>query len=236
MTTLIQSWRESLELYKPSNLTTFGLLLLKTMTYGYTILFSNPIVLIAPLIITIVGYNVSDAHVAGICYLLALGLLYEVTFLALRPSIVPKDIQYFKNYKLFSLGNALVFFSCIVFFALYGSASIPYILAALTSPLLLCSYFFFLDSYATGLDCIRSVRQAVTMVLYLAPLYIPLWAIFYAWAFCIYYLALVAPYNVYCVFFVLVPLTLNLVITMIACVANVYSKNLRSHFNLYHQS
>lgn len=163
MGNFLQSWRESLELFLPNNLSKFLLVTLKTLYEGCFVIFKYFWWLIVLQIILNLGsiptYNVISFGIQL--------LLYFCIIAAMRPSVDQKNLFYFLSRIIYYF---LFYIVAKILFLLVSTPLHEFWIADRAVDLLLIFYMLFLlDQRLTFGGIITALIRAIKMVLYNLP-------------------------------------------------------------------
>lgn len=186
---IVNAWKDSLSLLKPASLKLFVLVVLKGIIQAYkALLYVLPIILFLTLAYGLVAvyapeYQISLMVILYVTWVIA--IFY--TYVAARPSVLPKNCSYFRSYTyafiLFALFDLV---ANMLSNALSGQVSDPVSIALLfkeplaISPLYGFFILFFLDSYTSIKNLFVSAKRALIMAWYNYPICLLLFVIFYA--------------------------------------------------------
>jgi hypothetical protein len=233
--TLVQSWKDSVQLLKPKNLKLFAMVTLKSIIEAYKIYLKYfwwmillvVLCAIAPYFIQLQDYAFSNIQYKHIFFYTSCWL-YELLFLAAcfstRPSILQKD----SNYFVLQFKKIILFWIFMPLFSWSSATYYGYIFTVL----------FFADSEGGPKNFLLSLWKALKMIFFNLPLILIVGvAIYVSGLIGIQCLAqLLALYNipVYPYLFLFVNLLGALLLPMSICTyTNIYIKRLHDQFDLY---
>lgn len=233
--TLVQSWVDSLTLFKPKNLQLFAMVTLKSIIEAYKlyiryfwwVVLLIAMCAIAPYFIQLQDYaflNVQYKHVLFFVSCWSFELLFLAACLSTRPSITLKDSSYF----IFQLKKIVLFWLFMPFFSWSSATYYGYIFTVL----------FFADSEGGPKNFLLSLWNAIKMVVYNLPLLFILGMVIYmsGWvgAQLTEQLLIARDMPIYPQFFLFFNLIGALVLPIGVCIyANIYIKKLHDQFDLY---
>ena len=189
---VLQSWKDSLSLFKPKNFKLFALVTLKTIGETYLTLFKYFWWFIVLCILWEYMYAPLYSPVTSGVYEVYGLLQYILTFIScviVRPSVMQKNYSYFKNYSLYFLGFIV---GMIVLIGVFACFELPFRLlffedshivrmlhygvGSVVAAVILLFSFFELDMPLSLSNWVRAFRYAIKMFWYNAPAIILLYA------------------------------------------------------------
>lgn len=227
---LLDAWKESLKFFNRKNLTLMGLITLKTIKYVYAHIFKYMGIFILIIIAMnmfveprMIGHWLKIWH---IIVWLARMIFLVFMYLTVRPSIMRKDLLY---YKTFLVPGLLVGLNLVLIFILLSFIGYQWWLAL--NIFVTFAALFYLDS-GTQPVCTFYTGYALKMILYNLPVCLAigctLAGIWYGYMIFIQLLAKVVPISIGDASFLFMPVE--------ACLlANLYIKWLHEQFDLYYE-
>lgn len=253
--TLVQSWIDSVQLFKPKNLQLFILVTIKSIIDAYKLMFKYFWWLIA---IYLVCYSYVFTSLYPVFVAMGLQqLLFFMLCAITRPSIVKKDCAYFRA-QLYPFAYFVAFWALLIAVGYFSGIAIPQVVQLL--PFFIWTVFsmlFFLDSEKNVKSFGMSLFNALKMMLFNLPAVMVLYAGLYffdttimwcadqlfalmhqGWLFLAQKyewmrpaLMVINKYNVFTMLYVFIRLLLMPV--GICIYANIYIKKLHDQFDLY---
>jgi len=227
---LLQSWSNSLVLFKPAHLKLFLLVTLKSIIETYRLLFTRfwPLLLGWLIIKSVIPFNEVLQALVDFPMLFLLYLL-------IRPSMLKKDGEYIKGYGIHLLNDMLfgILYTLIIVICAFGVSTWLTMMAIQSMwAVIPFYYFFFLDSDGRFSQTIRSMARAYKMMFYALPFV----AVIHLIQFAFLYGTSIMLAHQYIPGFLHVLYRMLLVICMplMGCFwNNFYIKNLHDNFDLY---
>jgi len=233
--TLIQSWVDSLTLFKPKNFQLFAMVTIKSIMQAYKILLYYfwwvmlliAICAVAPRFIQLHDYAFANVQYKNLFFVTSCWL-FELFFLAAcfstRPSILQKDSQYF----IAQFKKIILFWIFMPLFSWSSAAYYGYIFTVL----------FFADSEGGPKNFLLSLWNALKMIVFNFPLIMILGGIIYGsgWIGGQYLAQILIARGipVYPQWFLFVNLIGALLLPIGVCIyTNIYIKRLHDQFDLY---
>lgn len=233
--TLVQSWVDSLTLFKPKNLQLFVMVTIKSIIEAYKIYiryFWWAIVLLAMCVIgswfvSMHNYAFLNVQYKNLFFFTSCGL-FELLFLAAcfstRPSILQKDCAYFR----FNLQRIILFWVFMPFLSWSSATYYGYIFTVL----------FFADSDGGPKSFLLSLWNSIKMIVFNLPLIVILGGMIYGlgWVGGRGLEQLVVGYGlpIYPQFFLLLNVFGALLLPFGVCIyTNIYIKKVHDQFDLY---
>ena len=221
--TLVQSWKDSVQLLKPKNFKLFAMVTIKSIIEAYKLYFKYFWWLLAVMLLFFLCIT-PDSLVHSVALLSFVHIIYGLLFLGVcfitRPSILQKDYSYLRTQFKKNLWNVL--FIPLLFISPYSPWSVFLIL-------------FFADSEGGFKKFLLSMWNALKMMIYNLPLILVITlflvmvnGFFYIPILFLNYLYFIAPlrYLFTAIGAFLMPIT-------ICTYTNIYIKRLHDQFDLY---
>jgi hypothetical protein len=182
MKMLLKLWFNSIKFLMPEQSGQLGLIILNTLLRMYRYLLRSFLVLFFLGAATIMILRPQEGGIVGLLLLLSIELWIFSLYLSARSSVMQKNWSYFLHYikylvYIFIMHMiAVLFFSIIALF--YNSTRLFFLNSLLTvaslffAAISLLFPFFLLDHKSTFVSIVQSLRKAVRMAWYSAPLFI----------------------------------------------------------------